>query len=75
MTEARTLAPDATSACASWRPTSVPQAWKRNRLIELGYGIPEWLRLVPVDFESGESWWQASVSGANGSDPASRASR
>ena len=21
-----------------------PQAWKRQRLIELGYGIPEWLR-------------------------------
>jgi methyltransferase (TIGR00027 family) len=34
-----------------------PQAWKRQRLIELGYGIPEWLRLVPVDFEAGESWW------------------
>src|SRR5438132_1075471 len=27
-----------------------PQAWKRQRLIELGFGIPEWLRLVPVDF-------------------------
>jgi methyltransferase (TIGR00027 family) len=35
-----------------------PQAWKRQRLIELGYGVPEWLRLVPVDFESGESWWE-----------------
>ncbi len=34
-----------------------PQAWKRQRLIELGYGIPEWLRLVPVDFEAGDSWW------------------
>src|SRR5579862_619851 len=33
-----------------------PQAWKRQRLIELGYGIPEWLRLVPVDFEAGASW-------------------
>jgi methyltransferase (TIGR00027 family) len=33
-----------------------PQAWKRRRLIELGYGIPEWLRLVPVDFEAGENW-------------------
>ena len=32
------------------------QAWKRQRLIELGFGIPEWLRLVPVDFEAGESW-------------------
>jgi methyltransferase (TIGR00027 family) len=32
-----------------------PQAWKRQRLIELGYGVPEWLRLVPVDFET-DSW-------------------
>jgi|SRR5579871_3515899 len=32
------------------------QAWKRQRLIELGFGIPEWLRLVPVDFEAGWSW-------------------
>ncbi len=35
-----------------------PQAWKRQRLIELGYGIPEWLRFVPVDFEAGDAWWQ-----------------
>jgi methyltransferase (TIGR00027 family) len=34
-----------------------PQAWKRQRLIELGFGIPQWLRLVPVDFEAGEAWW------------------
>jgi methyltransferase (TIGR00027 family) len=33
-----------------------PQAWKRQRLIELGFGVPEWLRLVPVDFET-TSWW------------------
>ena len=35
-----------------------PQAWKRRRLIELGFGVPEWLRLVPVDFEAGGSWWE-----------------
>lgn len=35
-----------------------PQAWKRQRLMELGFGIPEWLRLVPVDFEAGGSWWE-----------------
>ncbi len=35
-----------------------PQAWKRERLLELGFGIPEWLRLVPVDFEAGDAWWQ-----------------
>jgi methyltransferase (TIGR00027 family) len=34
-----------------------PQAWKHERLMELGYDVPEWLRLVPVDFEAG-SWWQ-----------------
>lgn len=33
-----------------------PQAWKRRRLIELGFGVPDWLRFVPVDFEAGESW-------------------
>jgi methyltransferase (TIGR00027 family) len=32
------------------------QAWKRQRLVELGFGVREWLRLVPVDFEAGESW-------------------
>jgi len=35
-----------------------PQEWKRQRLIELGFGVPKWLRLVPVDFEAGDSWWQ-----------------
>ena len=34
------------------------QAWKRQRLIDLGLGVPEWLRLVPVDFETGASWWE-----------------
>jgi methyltransferase (TIGR00027 family) len=33
-----------------------PQAWKRQRLVELGFGVPAWLRLVPVDFEAGGSW-------------------
>jgi methyltransferase (TIGR00027 family) len=32
------------------------QAWKRNRLTELGFGLPQWLHLVPVDFEAGQSW-------------------
>ena len=35
-----------------------PQAWKRQRLVELGFGIPSYLRLVPVDFEAGDLWWQ-----------------
>ena len=33
-----------------------PQAWKRQRLTDLGFGVPDWLRLVPVDFEAGGSW-------------------
>lgn len=32
------------------------QAWKRQRLVDLGFGVPEWLKLVPVDFEKKESW-------------------
>jgi methyltransferase (TIGR00027 family) len=44
-----------------------PQAWKRQRLIELGFGIPGWLRLVPADFEASGSWWQQLA--AAGFDP------
>jgi methyltransferase (TIGR00027 family) len=44
-----------------------PQAWKRQRLIEFGYGIPDWLQLVPVDFEASGSWWQQLA--AAGFDP------
>jgi len=33
------------------------QEWKRRRLQDLGFGIPENLRFVPVDFERGDSWW------------------
>lgn len=48
-----------------------PQAWKRQRLIELGFGIPEWLRLVPVDFEAGQTWWeQLATAGFDASQPA-----
>lgn len=34
-----------------------PQAWKRQRLADLGFGIAPFLRLVPVDFEAGDAWW------------------
>lgn len=37
----------------------VAQAWKRERLDALGYGVPPYLHLVPVDFESGVSWWES----------------
>ena len=46
-------------------------AWKRQRLVELGYGIPSWLRLVPVDFEAGASWWdQLAAAGFDAGRPA-----
>jgi len=35
-----------------------PQSWKRQRLVELGLGVPDFLRLVPVDFEAGDAWWE-----------------
>ena len=48
-----------------------PQAWKRRRLTDLGYGVPEWLRLVPVDFEAGASWWdQLAAAGFSPAAPA-----
>lgn len=34
------------------------QEWKRQRLVDLGLGIPSFLRLVPVDFEVGDAWWE-----------------
>ncbi|OQS16437.1 SAM-dependent methyltransferase [Nocardia donostiensis] len=43
-----------------------PQAWKRQRLNELGFGVPDHLRLIPVDFEV-DSWWQRLT--AAGFDP------
>jgi methyltransferase (TIGR00027 family) len=48
-----------------------PQAWKRDRLGALGYGEPDWLRFVPIDFESGASWWEALTTA--GFDPDARA--
>ena len=63
-----------------------PQAWKRRRLAELGYGVPDWLRLVPVNFEtggpeagddsagggsSGGAWWgQLAAAGFDPGQPA-----
>jgi methyltransferase (TIGR00027 family) len=34
------------------------QAWKRQRLLDLGFALPAWLRFVPVDFEAGDDWWE-----------------
>lgn len=48
-----------------------PQAWKRQRLTELGFGVPDWLHLVPVDFEAGASWWESlTAAGFDASQPA-----
>jgi methyltransferase (TIGR00027 family) len=48
-----------------------PQAWKRQRLVDLNLGIPPFLRLVPVDFEAGDAWWeQLAASGFDAERPA-----
>src|SRR5205807_1804337 len=48
-----------------------PQAWKRQRLLELGYGVPDWLRFVSVDFETGDAWrGRLTSNGFNASEPA-----
>jgi len=44
-----------------------PQEWKRQRLVELGLGVPTYLRFVPVDFEAGDAWWERLA--ASGFDP------
>jgi methyltransferase (TIGR00027 family) len=47
------------------------QEWKRQRLIETGYGVPDHLHLVPVDFEAGESWLEKlAASGFDRTKPA-----
>lgn len=51
------------------------QAWKRQRLIDLGYGLPSFLRFVPVDFEAGDNWWERlAAAGFDGGRPAVMAS-
>ena len=47
-----------------------PQAWKRQRLHDLGQGVPECLKLVSVDFES-DHWWSSLLeAGLNVQQPA-----
>ena len=45
-----------------------PQTWKRERLVELGLGVPSSLHFVPVDFEAGDVWFDRLT--ASGFDPA-----
>jgi methyltransferase (TIGR00027 family) len=48
-----------------------PQDWKRQRLIDTGLGIPPFLKLVPVDFEAGDTWWgKLAASGFDAAQPA-----
>lgn len=47
------------------------QQWKRQRLEQLGLGVPAFLRLVPVDFEGGDAWMERLISlGFNTTQPA-----
>jgi methyltransferase (TIGR00027 family) len=46
-------------------------AWKQRRLAEVGFGVPSFLRFVPVNFEAGEVWWQAlAAAGFDAAGPA-----
>jgi methyltransferase (TIGR00027 family) len=47
-----------------------PQQWKRQRLIELGFGSPSWLRFVPIDFEAADPCWNTlSAAGFDAEQP------
>lgn len=37
------------------------QEWKRQRLMAVGFGIADHLKLVPVDFEAGDNWLERLV--------------
>jgi methyltransferase (TIGR00027 family) len=48
-----------------------PQTWKQRRLYELGFGVPSFLRFVPVNFEAGDAWWEAlKTAGFDSDEPA-----
>jgi methyltransferase (TIGR00027 family) len=47
------------------------QEWKRRRLSELGYAVPDWLLFVPSDFEVAGGWRKGLL--AAGFDPAAPA--
>ena len=44
--------------------------WKQQRLIELGFGDPEYLHFVPVNFETSSWWEQLLKAGFNANKPA-----
>lgn len=45
-------------------------AWKQRRLTELGFGVPEYLHFVPVNFETSSWWEQLLKAGFNTNKPA-----
>ncbi len=48
-----------------------PQAWKQQRLVDLGFALPAGFRFVPVNFEAGWSWWEHLLAaGFDASQPA-----
>lgn len=52
-----------------------PQEWKRHRLIDLGFGIPSFLRFIPVNFGASDPWWERlEASGFDSGRPATVAS-
>ena len=50
------------------RPDTI--AWKEQRLTEFGFGVPEYLHFVPVDFETSSWWEQLLKSGFDNNKPA-----
>jgi methyltransferase (TIGR00027 family) len=44
--------------------------WKQQRLIELGFGVPDYLHFVPVDFETSSWWAQLLKAGFDANKPA-----
>lgn len=47
-----------------------PQQWKRQRLLEVGLGVPANLRFVPVDFEVDDVWVRLRQAGFDAKAPA-----
>ncbi|HVZ96647.1 MAG TPA: class I SAM-dependent methyltransferase [Chitinophagaceae bacterium] len=50
------------------RPATL--AWKQQRLTELGFGMPEYLHFVPVNFEASSWWKELSKAGFDNNQPA-----
>jgi hypothetical protein len=40
--------------------------WQQQRLSEVGFGVPSFLRFVPVNFQAGDAWWEALAAAGGG---------